>query len=72
MQNQRLTRGKPPPSPLLKIKGFSGHWQTLSAATDVPYRGKPASRYRAIGNSMAVPCKWLGIRIQSVNEMSKA
>jgi hypothetical protein len=32
MQNQRLPRGKPPPNPLLKIKGFPGHWQTLSAA----------------------------------------
>jgi DNA (cytosine-5)-methyltransferase 1 len=53
-----------------RLQGFPDGW------TDVPYRGKPASdgpRYRAIGNSMAVPCiKWLGTRIQSVNEMSKA
>ncbi len=35
--------------------------------TQVPYRGKPAAdgpRYKAIGNSMAVPCvAWLGRRI---------
>ncbi|MGL4756332.1 MAG: DNA cytosine methyltransferase [Aeromonadaceae bacterium] len=37
--------------------------------TDVPYRGKPAAdgpRYKAIGNSMAVPCMaWIGRRIDS-------
>ena len=36
--------------------------------TAVPYRGKPASdgpRYKALGNSMAVPCMhWLGRRIE--------
>jgi DNA (cytosine-5)-methyltransferase 1 len=35
--------------------------------TLVPYRGKPAAdgpRYRAIGNSMAVPCvSWIGFRL---------
>lgn len=35
--------------------------------TDVHYRKKPAAdgpRYRALGNSMAVPCMWwLGLRI---------
>jgi DNA (cytosine-5)-methyltransferase 1 len=39
--------------------------------TLVPYRGKPAAdgpRYRAIGNSMAVPVlEWIGRRIQIVN-----
>lgn len=38
--------------------------------TLVPYRGKPAAdgpRYKAIGNSMAVPCvEWLGRRIAEV------
>ncbi|VFR32265.1 Cytosine-specific DNA methyltransferase [plant metagenome] len=36
--------------------------------TLIPYRGKPAAdapRYKAIGNSMAVPCvAWLGARLQ--------
>lgn len=36
--------------------------------TLVPYRGKPAAdspRYKALGNSMAVPCmRWIGQRIQ--------
>lgn len=44
-----------------RLQGFpDGH-------TDVPYRGKPASdgpRYKAIGNSMAVPCMaFIGLRI---------
>lgn len=45
-----------------RLQGFpDGH-------TDVPYRGKAAAdgpRYKAIGNSMAVPCmKWIGERIK--------
>ena len=44
-----------------RLQGFpDGH-------TDVPYRGKPAAdghRYKAIGNSMAVPCMaFIGLRI---------
>ncbi|MCW5706917.1 MAG: DNA cytosine methyltransferase [Shinella sp.] len=42
--------------------------------TQVPYRGKPAAdgpRYKAIGNSMAVPCvEWLGRRIAQVLRLS--
>jgi site-specific DNA-cytosine methylase len=38
--------------------------------TLIPYRGKPAAdgpRYKALGNSMAVPCmRWLGVRINQV------
>jgi DNA (cytosine-5)-methyltransferase 1 len=41
--------------------------------TLIPYRGKPASdgpRYRAIGNSMAVPVmRWIGRRIQMVDSI---
>ena len=44
--------------------------------TRIPYRGKPASqcpdtpRYKACGNSMAVPVmKWIGQRIQMVEEI---
>jgi DNA (cytosine-5)-methyltransferase 1 len=44
-----------------RLQGFPDGW------TDVPYRGKPAAdgnRYRAIGNSMAVPVvRWIGERI---------
>lgn len=46
--------------------------------TMVPYRGKPAEecpdgpRYKAIGNSMAVPCMaWLGRRLQMVDNLDK-
>jgi DNA (cytosine-5)-methyltransferase 1 len=39
--------------------------------TLIPYRGKPGAdgpRYRAIGNSMAVPVmRWIGRRIQTVD-----
>ena len=40
--------------------------------TNVPHRGKPASdgpRYKALGNSMAVPCiAWIGLRIKKAIE----
>jgi len=40
--------------------------------TQVPYRNKPAAdgpRYKALGNSMAVPCMaWIGSRIKMVLE----
>lgn len=40
--------------------------------TLITYRGKPAAdgpRYKAIGNSMAVPCmSWIGKRIKEVND----
>ncbi|ASD11628.1 DNA cytosine methyltransferase [Pseudomonas aeruginosa] len=44
-----------------RLQGIPDGW------TQVPYRGKPAAdapRYKAIGNSMAVPCMaWLGKRL---------
>ncbi len=44
--------------------------------TLVPYRGKPAAdtpRYKAIGNSMAVPCVvWLGQRLMQHLEKEEA
>lgn len=50
-----------------RLQGFPDDW------TLVPYRGRPADRcpdtprYRAIGNSMAVPVmRWIGKRIQEV------
>ena len=52
-----------------RLMGFPDDW------TRIPYRGKPAEecpdtpRYRAIGNSMAVPVmRWIGERIQMVEE----
>jgi DNA (cytosine-5)-methyltransferase 1 len=43
--------------------------------TLIPYRGKPAAdgpRYKALGNSMAVPVmRWIGQRIQMVEELAK-
>lgn len=57
-----------------RLQGFPDDW------TKIPYRGKPADecpdgpRYKAIGNSMAVPVmRWLGERIDMVSqEMRKA
>ncbi|MDR1936518.1 MAG: DNA cytosine methyltransferase [Candidatus Accumulibacter sp.] len=44
-----------------RLQGLPDHY------TRVPYRGKPAAdapRYKAIGNSMAVPClAWIGARL---------
>ena len=47
-----------------RLQGFPDGW------TDIPFRGKPATdapRYKALGNSMAVPViRWLGERIRTV------
>jgi DNA (cytosine-5)-methyltransferase 1 len=52
-----------------RLQGFPDDY------TLVPYRGKPAAdgpRYRALGNSMAVPCMaWIGRRIQMVEDMAE-
>lgn len=49
-----------------RLQGFPDGW------TDVTHKGKPASdsaRYKALGNSMAVPVmRWIGERIQQVEE----
>lgn len=51
-----------------RLQGFPDGW------TRVPYKGRPAEecpdgpRYKAIGNSMAVPVmRWIGERIAQVN-----
>ena len=55
-----------------RLQGFPDDW------TKIPYRGKSADdcpdapRYKAIGNSMAVPVmRWLGERIATVDKMLK-
>lgn len=52
-----------------RLQGFPDNW------TQVPYRGRAAGecqdgpRYKAIGNSMAVPVmKWIGQRMQEVDD----
>lgn len=52
-----------------RLQGFPSGW------TDVPYKGKEhapdSPRYKALGNSMAVPVmRWIGWRIQQVEEAS--
>jgi DNA (cytosine-5)-methyltransferase 1 len=50
-----------------RLQGFPDGW------TAIPYRGKPASdgpRYKALGNSMAVPVMaWIGRRIAAVENL---
>lgn len=56
------------PSETLSADLFAITLSTARGYTAVPYRGKPAAdgpRYKALGNSMAVPCmRWIGERIQ--------
>lgn len=65
MQVRRLT-----PVECERLQGFKDGY------TAIPWRGKPADqcpdgpRYKALGNSWAVPCAaWLGKRIQEVEEV---
>ena len=51
-----------------RLQGFPDNY------TDIPWRGKPhapdGSRYKALGNSMAVPVmRWIGERIQMVDDL---
>jgi len=53
-----------------RLQGFPDDW------TDIPYKGKQAPdgpRYKALGNSMAVPVmRWIGERIACVENMLNA
>lgn len=53
-----------------RLQGFPDDW------TAVPHRGKPAAdgpRYKALGNSWAVPCAaWIGRRIAAVDALQAA
>lgn len=64
MQVRRLT-----PMECERLQGFPDNYSLIT------YRGKPACdgpRYKAIGNSMAVPVMaWIGKRIQMVEEHQK-
>lgn len=55
-----------------RLQGFPDGW------TAIPWRGKPAEecpdtpRYKALGNSMAVPVmRWIGERIAMVEEAAR-
>lgn len=64
MQVRRLT-----PRECERLQGFGDDY------TLIPYRGKPAAdgpRYKALGNSMAVPVMhWIGRRIQQVSDIQE-
>ena len=62
MQVRRLT-----PTECERLQGFPDGY------TNIPWRKKPESpdgpRYKALGNSMAVPCmRWIGERINAIEE----
>lgn len=65
MAVRRLT-----PTECERLQGFPDNW------TLIQYRGKPAAdscRYRALGNSMAVPVmSWLARRIQLVDSIQRS
>jgi DNA (cytosine-5)-methyltransferase 1 len=65
---QRMAVRRLAPRECERLQGVPDDW------TLIPYRGKPAMdgpRYRAIGNSMAVPVvRWLGRRIQMVERIN--
>lgn len=61
------------PTECERLQGFPDDY------TKIPYRGKPseqcpdAPRYKALGNSMAVPViRWLGERMLKVEEIKKS
>jgi DNA (cytosine-5)-methyltransferase 1 len=64
MQVRRLT-----PRECERLQGFPDDY------TLIPHRGKPAAdgpRYKALGNSMAVPCmRWIGERIAMVEQLKE-
>ena len=65
LQVRRLT-----PIECERLQGFPDNY------TNVPHRGKPAAdgpRYKALGNSMAVPCmRWIGERIRMVEAIKES
>lgn len=65
MQVRRLT-----PVECARLQGFPDTY------LDIPYRGKPAAdgpKYKALGNSMAVPVmRWIGERIQMCADIKSA
>jgi site-specific DNA-cytosine methylase len=54
------------PSEAERLQGFSGEHTAIPGASD-------SARYRAVGNSMAVPVmRWIGSRIQRATEQHNA
>lgn len=61
----RLAVRRLTPTECERLQGFPDGW------TDIPWRGKDHApdgpRYKALGNSMAVPCmRWIGERINNI------
>jgi hypothetical protein len=61
------------PEEIRRAISYDVRLSTTQGYTLVPYRGKPAAdgpRYRALGNSMAVPVmRWIGERIAMVEQI---
>jgi DNA (cytosine-5)-methyltransferase 1 len=73
MQVRRLT-----PTECERLQGFPDGYTLIPITKRQPIKGQPAvvkmaadgPRYKALGNSMAVPCmQWIGKRIQQVEAL---
>lgn len=58
------------PTECERLQGFPDGW------TDIPYKGKEhppdGPRYKALGNSWAVPCaRWIGERIELIESEAR-
>ena len=58
------------PTECERLQGFPDGW------TDIPYKGKEhppdGPRYKALGNSWAVPCaRWIGERIEFIESEAR-
>jgi DNA (cytosine-5)-methyltransferase 1 len=65
--NQSMSARRLTPRECERLQGFPDDW------TAIKYKGKPAAdgnRYKALGNSMAVPVMaWIGKRIAMVDAL---
>jgi len=67
MQVRRLT-----PVECERLQGFPDNYTRIPWRNKTPENCPDGPRYKAIGNSMAVPVmRWIGERIQKVNEMQE-
>ena len=54
------------PTECERLQGFPDGWTDLGDTPDTP-------RYKALGNSMAVPCmRWIGERMQMVDDILRS
>lgn len=56
-----------------RLQGFPDDWTSIPRGKKTAAQCEDGPRYKALGNSMAVPCmKWIGERIAFVDEIFNA